>query len=445
GDAKQLTARVGEGIIGQAFAGRYIAISEDLPNDARQNNELLRYAAVRTLISLPLVSMDEPFGMVTLGTLTPHHYTEEEKDSLSVAADQIAVAIENARLTGEVGRDRDQARLIEAISTEVGFGDGVAGFYESFVLHASRVVKFNQASMFLWHPETQEIEIVAARTEAPRTWLTRGLMLPRDSLATGRVIDSGRSLVRDDIGGDEYPTDKLLAEEGVRSAALFPLISRGEVLGVIQLGSFESHAFSSEDVDLLEPVTRQLGLVLDNIRVLQLAERSSLLDNLTGLYSHRYFFEVLKREISLANRYGCGASLIMLHIDGLKELNASLGHAEGDSVLREIARILIPVVRDVDVLARYGGRDFALLLPDILAGDGAGPMDAVKVATRIRDGIIQQVFASGGWADEPLSISIGIAEYPAHATDSGSLLEKVDRALTEARERGLNEIVVAEA
>lgn len=446
GGAAQLAAHVGEGIIGQAFAGHYIAISEDLPTDARQTNQFLKSTEVRTLISLPLVSREEPIGMLTLGTLTPHHYTDEEKDSLSVAADRIAVAIENARLAGELGRDREQAQLIEAITTEVGFGDGIASFYDSFVLHASRVINFNHASMCLWHPETEEIEIVAAKTEAPRTWLTRGLMLPRDSLATGRVIDSGRSLVRDDISGDEYPTDKLLVEEGVRSAALFPLLSRGEVLGVIQLGSFESHAFSSEDVELLEPVTRQLGLVLDNIRVLQLAERSSLMDSLTGLYSHRYFFEALKREIAVGNRYGCSVSLIMLHINGLKEFNASLGHVQGDSVLREIAQILLGSVRDVDILARYGGRDFALLLPDIQAGGGdAGPVDVVKVATRVRDGIIEQVFAREEWAGEPLSISVGVADYPAHAADAALLLEKGDWALREARERGLNEIVVAEA
>ncbi|MHB1390329.1 MAG: sensor domain-containing diguanylate cyclase [Thermoleophilia bacterium] len=445
GDAERLSARVGEGILGQAFAGRYIIISEDLPHDTRQTNPLLKSAAVRTLVSLPLVSREQPFGMLTLGTLTPHNYTEEEKDSLSVAADQIAVAIENARLTGEVGRDREQAQLIEAITNEVGFGDGIAGFYDSFVLHASRVIDFNQASMYLWHPASEEIEIVASRTEAPRTWLAQGLMLPRDSLATGRVIDSGSPLVRDEIDGDEYPTDKLLVEEGVRSAALFPLLSRGEVLGVIQLGSFESHAFSSEDVELLEPVTRQLGLVLDNIRVLKLAERSSLLDNLTGLYSHRYFFEVLKREVALGKRYGSGLSLIMFHIDGLQELNNHLGHANGDSVLREIAMILRPVVRDVDILARYSGRDFALLLPDIQVGDDSGPVDAVRVAGRIREGIVGQVFGRPEWAGEPLSISIGVADYPAHAADSASLLEKVDLALREARDRGLNEIVVAQA
>lgn len=446
GAATQLVSRMGEGIIGQAFAGRYIAVSEDLTTDSRQTNKYIKSLAVRTLISLPLFSREKPIGMLTLGTLTPHHYTVEEKDSLQVAADRIALAIENARLTGEVGREREQAQFMEAISAEAGSGEGVTGCYDSFVTHASQVIDFNQACLCLWHPETGEIEIVAARTDAARTWFSRGVRLPAAAAAAMQVIESRRPLVREEIEGGEYPTDKLLAEEGIRSAVLFPLLSKGDVVGVMHLGSFEPHAFSREDVDLLEPVTRQLGMVLDNIRVMQEAERSSLIDGVTGLFSHRFFYEMLKREIAVGDRFHRPVSLILIHVNGLKEFNSSHGYGEGDRVLENIAGVLQASVREVDIVARYGGRDFALLLLEVNAvGMFPEEMDAWNVAARVRDQIVDWVFAKKEWADSPLSLSMGIAEYPINAVDATTLLERADWALREARSQGQNEVVMAPA
>ncbi|MBE0429338.1 MAG: diguanylate cyclase [Thermoleophilia bacterium] len=444
GGASRMTARTEEGIIGQAFAGRYIAVSEDLPTDSRQTNPYLKSVNAKTLICLPLYSREKPIGILSLATLTPHHYTAEEKDSLCVAADRIAVAVENARLAGELGRDREQAEFVESITADVGAGNGITSFYDSFVMHASRLMDFEQSCMIILQPESGEIEIVAVRTEAPRTWLTKGLRLPVESLPVVEVIKRRRPVVRDVISGDEYPTDKLLLEEGIRSAVLFPLLSKGEVLGVLQLGSMEPHAFDPEEVELLEPVTRQLGLLLDNIRIAQDAERSSLIDRVTQLYSHRYFYEVLKREIAVGRRYNRPVSLIMIHLNGFRKFSDSFGSEAGEMVLREVADILRRSVRDVDVVARYGGIQFSILLPEVNASGGEDAhIDAVKVANRVRDQVAGRVLQNEKWAGGSLSLSLGIAEFSVHAVDTASLLEKADWALRTAKEKGANEVIVA--
>ncbi len=446
GAAASLTASTGEGIIGRAFAGTYVAVSEDLTVDSRFINPYLKSLKTRTIISLPLIGREQPLGMLTLGTFAPHHYTGEEKDSLSVASDRIAAAIDNARLETELSRDRDQMELMELVSRDLSSQDGISGVYNSFIYHASRLIDFDRACLILWHPESEEIEILAVNTKAPRTWLNDGLRLPKGATPVGKVIDSGRSLLRHEIKGDEYPADKLLVEEGVRSSVFIPLISKGEVLGTVNLDSFQTHSFSHEDLKLLEPVARQLGLVLDNARLRDQTKRHALVDNLTGLYNHRYFYEAVVREIARSGRNGSQLSVMLLGLDGFKDFNHSRGHFEGDRVLKEIAGTLQAAVRQADIVARYGGDEFALLLPElsVSGSSGAAQLTAVRIATRIRDAIVAGLFIDDAGERLPLSLSAGVAEYPAHAFDAATLLERADWALREAKANTGDFVVIAQ-
>ncbi len=446
GAAASLTISAGEGVVGRAFAGTYVAVSEDLLIDSRFVSPYLKSLKARTLISLPLICRGQPLGMLTLGTFSPHHYTGEEKDSLSVASDRVAAAIENARLESELSRDRGQMELMETVSRDLGSQEGITGVYNSFIFHASGLIKFDRACLMLWHPESKETEILAVNTKAPRTWLNDGLRLPKEATPAGKVITTGRSLLRHDILGDEYPADKLLVEEGVRSSIFIPLISKGEVLGIVNMDSFQPQAFSDGDLKLLEPVARQLGLVLDNARLRDQTKRHALVDNLTGLYNHRYFYEAVVREISRSNRHGGQLSVMLFGVDGFKDFNRERGHFEGDRILKEIAATLAAVVRQADIAARYGGDEFAVLLPELgVSGRGGSDrVNAVRIAGRIRDAIGGRVFAGPDGSRLPLSLSAGVAEYPAHAFDAATLLERADWALWEAKANSGDFVVIAE-
>ncbi len=440
GSAAELTVKVGEGIVGRAFAGTYIAISEDLTVDSRFVAPFLKNANVRTLISLPLVGKQQPLGMLTLGTFSPHHYSDEERDSLCVAADRIAAAIENVKLNTELSRDRGQIELMEVVTRDLVSQDHVGGIYDSFIQHAVAILDFDGASLFRWHPEAGEIEILAVSTKAPKTWLAKGLRLPLGAAAVGDVIESGVSLVRDEITGDEYQIDKLLVEEGVKSYVILPLRVKGAVLGAVMLNSFRAHAFSTDDLELLEPLARQLGLVLDNARLLEEAKRLSLVDSTTGLYNHRYFYDVASREMSRSARHGRPVAVMLIGIDGFQEFTRSRGRVQADRLLQDIAGSLKANVRGADVVARYGGDEFAVLLP-YLGAESAGSIDLASVAGRIRRAITGVLKRDD--SQPPVGLSIGAAGYPDHASDTAGLLERADWALREAR-AGHEDFVLAE-
>lgn len=443
GAAAKLQTPVGEGMMGKAFAGRYIAVSEKAMDDEHVI-PYLRALKTRTMIALPLIGREQPLGLLILGTLTPHRYSEEEKDSLHVASDRIAAAVESSQLVSELDRDRGQMELMAAVVSESGYADSIGGVYRSFIRQAEKLVGFDRASLFLWDREADELEIAASQTQAHKSWLNEGLRFPLSAMAAGDVIASGQPAIRDEIFGDEYPVDKLLTEEGIRSGLLLPLFSRGEVMGVVAFGSTSHSAYTQNDVRLLQPVIGQLGLILDNIRLSREARRSTYIDNLTGLSNHRYFFDVLGREVARSNRYERPLSLMMIDIDGFRTFNEVLGRREGDRILKIIADSLRSTVREIDLVARSGGDEFVVLMPEVrVANSEPEGANAVRLADRIRKAVIACSPDNGTGPAGELAVSIGIAEFPTHGQDVATLLEHVNKALEDAKAAGHNQIVIA--
>jgi two-component system cell cycle response regulator len=166
---------------------------------------------------------------------------------------------------------------------------------------------------------------------------------------------------------------------------------------------------------------------------------SAIKDGLTGLYNHAYFKRFLEIEVKRAIRQTYSTALIMMDLDDFKELNDRLGHLAGDVILRESAKIIQTSTREIDLAVRYGGEEFAIVLPY------AGKNNALSVAERIRSSIEAHAFdLAGTHQPEHMTISIGIATCPEDALSVEALIQKSDVMLYQAKKNGKNQICVHE-
>jgi|GEM_PF-3463640 len=163
-------------------------------------------------------------------------------------------------------------------------------------------------------------------------------------------------------------------------------------------------------------------------------ERLSYTDEVTQVYNHRYFYERLEKEVNRSERYNYPLSLLMLDVDNFKTYNDTFGHPAGDKVLRQIGEILNNNVRKHDVVARYGGDEFSIILID------TGQEKALSIAERIRESIAHYKFEEEHQLKRSLTVSIGVAIYPENADSLNELVDKADRALYEVKSQGRNDV-----
>jgi len=165
-------------------------------------------------------------------------------------------------------------------------------------------------------------------------------------------------------------------------------------------------------------------------------EHLSITDGLTGLYNHKYFQDVLARELKRAERYGRPLSLVIFDIDNFKSYNDTYGHARGDEVIQKIAEILQEETRVVDLAARYGGEEFVLVLPETEA------REARVVAEKVRKLVESHSFWAGEERRIKISLSAGVSEATEYPMDKETLIEQADRAMYQAKKKGKNKVSV---
>jgi len=303
----------------------------------------------------------------------------------------------------------------------------------------------------------QTVEIVRARVRAGRVSLflqERGSSEMRVVHAVG-LQEESRAVARTRLGEGVAGTlaqerrGRLVRQAGQDGPAtsrgyqrpsymIVPLVHQHEVLGILCVTDrIEDGPFTDEDLSYLQAFADTAALTVQNAYQFRAADELATIDDLTGLFNRRYFNRALEQEVHRAQRYKHDLTLAMLDIDHFKLYNDSNGHQEGDRALVRIAEILRKSFRQTDIIVRFGGEEFAVIMPETSRKEGNG----IEFVDRARRTIAAEDLAfDEGDVRKVLTISGGVATYPHQAATPEELVRRADQALYQAKRAGRNRI-----
>lgn len=288
--------------------------------------------------------------------------------------------------------------------------------------------------------ETEEKTITIPRSKLNEA--VKKIKLPLDDNfgVLAIVCQEGMPLnITENSKQDKIKEDPVLKTLNIKEEfVLVPLRAKDKVIGLILADNiFTAKPITQNDVRMLTMFANQAGLAIENSRLYEHSMIQAHTDSLSGLWNHGYFQYEFSKELKTSQRENQPLSLLMLDIDNFKNYNDTLGHQAGDKILREISNLLKEYSRREDCACRYGGEEFAIILPR------TDKKTAFMIAERLRKRIEEQKFKHEEiLPSKKLTISIGIASFPEDASDKDELIAKADSALYEAKRGGRNRVCV---
>lgn len=328
--------------------------------------------------------------------------------------------------------------LIHEIGQEVNSIVDIDKLYATIAETLKKYLRINECAILVYDDRREELHVKAAFGFPNVDEIFKTTFRAGEGI-TGLVAETGRKIYIRDTGREErflnYKGERPLETSSFLSA---PLVYKGEVLGVINFARQGTGSFSHQDVRMMSLVAGQVAQALANARLYTRTRELSVRDELTGINNRRHFQQMLQMEWKRAVRFRRQLSLIMLDVDHFKEYNDTFGHLQGDGVLKQIGGLLKKNLREVDTVARFGGEEFVLLLPDT---DKRG---AVVVAEKVRAVIAAHKFVTDELREtRRITISAGVATYPDDVGEMEDLIDQADIALYRAKENGRNRVECA--
>jgi diguanylate cyclase (GGDEF)-like protein len=355
-------------------------------------------------------------------------FLARDLEVMQTVARQLGVAVENARLFSEEQRRARHLAFLNNISKTAISSEDAEQMMAGIVREIQKNFRYDHIGIGIMDYATKDIEIKA---EAGTASQTLGRRIAVGSGVLGKVARTGVSALVQNAGPGQLAG--VLPES--RAVLCLP-ISYGEtLLGVLNVESRDENAFAPQDVLILNTLADLLATALHNSFVFQKLQQQSITDGLTGIKTRRFFWEALSSEWKRASRSGRPFSVVLIDLDKFKEVNDSLGHLEGDLVLARVGRLLEQKCRQSNVVARYGGDEFIILMPE------TGIEQAQVLAERLRvwletDPMLEEHRITG---------SFGVASFPIHGFSMEDLIRVADAGMYVAKHAGGNRVATSDA
>jgi diguanylate cyclase (GGDEF)-like protein len=376
----------------------------------------------------PILLGGRPAGvMAALNTDREYGFEQRDLEVMQTAAGQVSVAVENARLFGEEQRRSRQFAFLNSISKTAISSEDSEQMLAEIVGHIQKNFSFDHIGIGILDYGTKDIEIKA---EAGITAQALGKRIPLGVGILGRVARTGeKALVQTTSDGQLQGV-----LPGAHSVLCIPIAYGETLLGVLNVESQKEDAFTPQDVLIMNTLADLLATALHNSFVFQKLQQQSITDGLTGIKTRRFFFEALSSELKRASRSGRPISVVLMDLDKFKLVNDTKGHLEGDLVLARVGRLLEQKCRQSNVVARYGGDEFIILMPD------TGVEQAQILAERLRLWISQDPTLS----EHHITGSFGVGSYPVHGFSMEDIIRVADAGMYVSKHAGGDRVSTAE-
>ncbi|MFC2025262.1 diguanylate cyclase [Chloroflexota bacterium] len=376
---------------------------------------------------MPLISREQLIGILVLGGGNSDKYSPENVSLLEYVTNQVAVGMEKEYLREQISNCARELAVINLSSAIVTSSLDIQGVFGNFVEEIRKVVDVSWAAVVLIRDNG--LCFLALSSEIGSAWKV-GERVPIKGTATEWVIAHRKTIVECDLLQESmFVTNDILRQKGIRSIVCLPLVAKDKAIGSISVSSRHPNAYSKRHIMFLERLASQLALPIENAHLYAEVVEKARIDGLTGLLNRQALDEVLASEINRHSRYGSVFSLIILDLDDLKTVNDNYGHLAGDNLIREMGSLIIDMTRNADQAFRYGGDEFAILLPNTSIDS------ANQVAERIQEQVASKVTTN----NISCTASLGLASWPVNGIGANEIIAAADAALYSAKRKGGNQ------